>query len=300
MSDVGGKLADQVLVQLYTPAYVFWAGGTAIYVYSNWNWLRPVITELSETKIILLVIAWVLLVAASAAIAQRFEPALIRLLEGYHWPSGLKRVAAQRFQKRRTTQETIWQGLATRVFGKTATQTETESFIRADLFCHNVPSESADVMPTRLGNVLRAAERRISAKYGLEPRICWSRLWGVMSKDDREAWSASRATLDIGARSFIWGGLFVVWTFWAWWALPVAVLAMIASYLWMLSAAAQYCELLEAAFDVFRFSLYKSLGLELPASTSDEVILGQRVTAYLWRGTGTFELVKSPPKAADD
>src|ERR1700733_6204822 len=64
-------------------------------------------------------------------------------------------------------------------------------------------------MPTRLGNILRAAERRISAKYGLEPRICWSRLWGVMSKDDREAWSASRATLDIGARSFMWSGLFV-------------------------------------------------------------------------------------------
>src|ERR1035437_7909197 len=89
LSNVGGKIADQFIVQLYVPAYVFWAGGAALYLRAHWTWLKPVVTTLPESNLVGLAAAWLLLVASSAAIGQRFEPGVIRLLEGYHWPKWL-------------------------------------------------------------------------------------------------------------------------------------------------------------------------------------------------------------------
>ena len=198
VSGVGSKLADQVVVQLYTPTYLFWAGGLALYARLNWRWLKGDLAALSETKIVILAGAGILLLTASAAIGQRCEPGLIRLLEGYHWPRALKRLGAQRFERRWKKNADVWQALASKVDQNTATQDEKERYTRADLYCHNIPPDPADIMPTALGNVLRAAERRVEAKYGLDPRICWSRLWAVMSKDDRDASSAARDALDIG------------------------------------------------------------------------------------------------------
>jgi hypothetical protein len=298
ISGVGGKLADQVLVQFYTPAYLFWASGLGLYARANWSWLQPKVATLSETRIILLAAILVLLVAATAAIGQRCEPTLIRLLEGYHWPKILNRLGAQRFHERLARNDKIRQRLAGKVYGGTATQGETKAFNRADLDCHDLPPNPDDIMPTKLGNVLRAAERRIYDKYGLDPRICWSRLWAVIPKDDRDDLSAVRDALDIGARSFFWGGLFVAWTPWSWWAIPVAIAALLASYAWMVNAAGQYGETLEAAFDVFRFSLYKSLNIDLPVDVAHEVAHGKRVTAYLWRGVGDFTFTKTPSKDA--
>ena len=76
-------------------------------------------------------------------------------------------------------------------------------------------------------------------------------------------------------------------------------MTLVGSYAWMVDAAAQYGELLEGAFDVFRFAMYKSLNIEPPADSSHEVELGRRVTAYLWRGAGNFVFTKSAGKAPD-
>jgi len=41
----------------------------------------------------------------------------------------------------------------------------------------HTPAESDRHMPTKLGNILRAAELRSKDKYGLDAVICWPRLW---------------------------------------------------------------------------------------------------------------------------
>jgi hypothetical protein len=109
-------------------------------------------------------------------------------------------------------------------------------------------------------------------------------LWTLISKDARDDLSDSRAALDIGARSFLWGGLFAVWTIWSWWAILVAAAALLASYAWMIKAADEYGELLESAYDVFRFALYKSLCLRVPADSAEEAAMGKLLTRFLWRG----------------
>lgn len=284
LSNVSGKIADQFIVQLYAPAYVFWAGGTALYIRANWSWLKPMVTTLPESNMIVLAATWLLVVASTAAMGQRFEPDLIRLLEGYHWPKRLKDWRCRRFRERYTADATLLQMLAPRIDDASATPAERQQFVSADLRLHEIPPNPDDIMPTQLGSVLRAAERRIEAKYGLDPRICWARLWTLMSKDARDDLSASRAGLDIGARSFLWGGLFAVWTIWSWWAMFIAVVSLLASYAWMIKAADEYAELLESAYDVFRFALYKSLCLRLPAHSTEEPEMGKLLTQFLWRG----------------
>ena len=295
IGNVGGKIADQFIVQLYVPAYVFWAGGAALYMHAHWTSLKPVVTTLPESNLIVLAAAWLLLVASSAAIGQRFEPGVIRLLEGYHWPKWLKEWRRRRFRDRYTDGANRFQQLAPKIDGNSATPAEREQHVDADLRLHGLPANPDDIMPTELGNILRAAERRVEAKYGLDPRICWARLWTLISKDAREDLSDSRAALDIGARSFLWGGLFAVWTIWSWWAILVAVAAVLASYAWMIQAADEYGELLESAYDVYRFALYKSLCLRLPADSAEEPEMGRLLTRFLWRGDVPAIFTKPSP-----
>jgi hypothetical protein len=228
--------------------------------------------------------AWLLLVTSSAAIGQRFEPAVIRLLEGYHWPKWLRERPKRLFHQRYINDENLLQRLAPKVYSSTATGDERQQYVDADLRQRRMPPDPDDIMPTQLGNILRAAERRIEAKYGLDPRICWARLWLLLQKDARDDLSTARSALDIGARSFLWSALFALWTFWSWWALPVAIAALVASYAWMVSAADEYGELFESAFDLFRFALYKSLCLPSPADSTVEPALGKLLTEFLWRG----------------
>ena len=49
-----------------------------------------------------------------------------------------------------------------------------------------LPVTSALMMPTRLGNVLRAAEERPRMKYGLVAVVCWPHLWMVLDKDAKD------------------------------------------------------------------------------------------------------------------
>lgn len=284
LSSVGGKVAEQFVAQLYAPAYVFWTGGVVLYAHAHWAAVLSLVETLKESEIVVLGAAWLLLVTSSAAIGQRFEPGVIRLLEGYHWPKRLCERPKRFFRERYDADETLLQPLAPKVNSNTASAAECQLYVAADVRHHWMPPDPEEIMPTQLGNILRASERRIDAKYGLDPRICWARLWLLIPNDARDNLSAARSGLDIGARSFLWGGLFVTWTFWSWWALPVAIVALLASYAWMVNAAREYGELLESAFDLFRFALYKSLCLPLPADSTVEPALGKLLTEFLWRG----------------
>lgn len=148
------------------------------------------------------------------------------------------------------------------------------------------PARPENMMPTRLGNLLRAAENRPLAKYGLDPIICWPSFWLVLPDSAKKELQEARANLDNAARFWLWSVLFTVWGIWAWWAVPAGLLsALLTYYWWVLSAAATYGDLLEATFDTHRTALYKSLRWPLPTNPVSERNTGQEVTQYLWRGS---------------
>ena len=83
---LSSKLADQWMATLLTPAFVFWAGGLLAWAF-HFGWSEPVksFNALSPAGQIVVLIAAVLVVAASAVVVQRFDLLVIRILEGY-WP----------------------------------------------------------------------------------------------------------------------------------------------------------------------------------------------------------------------
>jgi hypothetical protein len=58
------------------------------------------------------------------------------------------------------------------------------------------------------------------------------------------------------------------------------------AYQLILQAAKQYGDFVEATFDTHRFLLYRAMHWPLPeASGNDEILQGERLTQFLWRGT---------------
>jgi hypothetical protein len=158
------------------------------------------------------------------------------------------------------------------------------------------PAQTEKLMPTRLGNLLRAAEMRPLNKYELDAVICWPRLWLVLPDSVKKELQEARAELNTAARVWLWSLLFLIWTVWAWWAAPVGLLSALFAYRWALDAAATYCDLLESAFDLHRTDLYKALRWPIPANPVEERELGRQLTVYLRRGYYPKNLEFTPPK----
>ncbi|NJR52089.1 MAG: hypothetical protein HC780_23465 [Leptolyngbyaceae cyanobacterium CSU_1_3] len=154
-------------------------------------------------------------------------------------------------------------------------------------------------MPTRLGNILRAAERRPYDRYGLETITCWSRLWLLMPDSARKELQDARTELNNGVRILSWSILFLVWTIWTWWAIPCAIASAFFAYCWILDSAIVYGDLIESVFDLYRTSLYQSLRFPLPAHPGEEKAMGLQVTEYLFRGSQSDRLQFTPSASGE-
>ena len=165
----------------------------------------------------------------------------------------------------------------------------------------SMPRQDALGMPTRLGDILRAAERRPADKYGLDTIACWTALWLLLPAEAKTELVQARSALDNAARTWLWGALFVVWIPWTWLALPVAIVVpAVAYYVGILTAATLFGELTVSAFDLYRFRLYDSLHLPRPSSPALERSRdGSRVTRLLWTGLDEPGLQYVEPPAKD-
>jgi hypothetical protein len=289
---VGGKLAERSFAESLTPALLFFAGGLTAWAWSEgwdegWQTLeRWVSDKATWTQVVVVVSVVVGLIAATAVMNQLTRP-LLRLLEGYlPLPLGWLARAGSfwRRQVRRVPLDVRYQELSTS--GRAArTPREERELARIEAALHRMPDDSQRQMPTRLGDILRAAEDRPRQRYGLDPIICWPRLWLLLPDGARTDLGSARESLNQAGRAWLWGVLFISFSFWAWWAAPVGIaVAIVVYYGWMLSAADTYGALLEAAFDVHRTKLYEELRWPLPNKPACEPAQGEALTKYLWRG----------------
>jgi hypothetical protein len=321
LESFGGKLAEQWVATLLTPAFIFWLGGFVTAIQRlGWNTLITRYTAYPEPLQIAILVGVLCIVAASAFVVQRFDTPIIRFLEGY-WHPWLqpirqtriahyrqhKQALSQQSQTLRTLeaqQKARFQTLKTIIETQGATSltpaerdeyrqlnehfltpTQQETLARIRLALHNLPANT-DLMPTRLGNILRTAERRPLEKYGLDAIICWSRLWLLLPEAAKKDLQDARADLNNAARLWLWSILFLVWSsLGAWWTVPLGILsALFAYYNWAIAAAITYGDLIEASFDLYRHLLYESLRWNLPTDANEERRVGQQLTEYLWRG----------------
>jgi hypothetical protein len=294
---LGNGLADRFLSRLFTPALLFWSTGAVAWLFSSLGpggarqgltSLRATATgleALSGTLQLAALVAAAFLLVASALAAEQLTLPLLRVLEGYYWPPGLARRLRGRHARRQARMRQRWAELVQEA-GLADLSPETAIELSdAEQDLRRVPSSPQLVMPTLLGNVLRAAEERPSVRYGLDVAVCWPMLWLLLDKDTREEVANARSALNGSVTLLLWAVLSLVWTPLAWWVAPIGVaVALAVYYVPVLSSGQVYGDLMASVFDLRRACLYDALRWPLPASPEGEPEVGRALTAYLWRG----------------
>jgi hypothetical protein len=285
------------------------------------------IESLSGLNQALLVVGGLLAVTGSAVVVERLTTPAMRFLEGYwrrprrlrawlvgrhvdrrrHWKSTVDELALrQRLGTLSVAEFLELEDPTTPPARKTvlrrARATGFDAAMAAELsrgqsILRRTPRQDAMIMPTRLGNILRAAERRPLEKYGLDAVVCWYALWQVLPDALRTDLTTARSTMDKAVRLWLWGLLFVVWTPFTWWSLAVAVLVPAATYTGsMLAAARGFGEWTVTAFDLHRFALYDGLRVPRPVTPEQErQVTGPLVTDLLWGGSDDPKLTYADP-----
>lgn len=283
---MGEALAGQWAARVLAPAFAFWGGGLLAYAWRHgWGALLNGWAARSAPEQAALLVGALLGVVFSALAMEWSQDGILRAAEGY-WPGPLRPLRfalARRWAKRIRHQEERWQALAEKCDGhpERLPPQEQSEYARLDAERGRLPVDESHLMPTLLGNVLRAMEEYPQVRYGLAAGVCWPRLWLLLPQVAREEISAARGRLNETARLFGWGLLFIVWTVWAWWAAVVGLVVAGLAYRWMVVAALIYGDLVRAAFDLHREALYEAL--HWPKG-GDEKQSGQALTQFLWRG----------------
>jgi hypothetical protein len=241
---------------------------------------------------------WILLglgVLALAAVLQPLQTGYLRLLEGY-WGSSrvgtwLSRLGVERQRKAR-------QALlaATRTDKSDPNDISPDELERMNAAAyalqHNYPKDEGRLLPTALGNQLRAAEARPYENYGLDALVTWPSLAPLLSPDLKATLADQRNQLDLAARlqlTFILcavlGGIYLYR--WGWWLLvPLGALGLAwLAYRAAVSAALAYGESIQAAYHLHRFDLLEALHLPLPPSREEEMCANQQLSNFLKDGS---------------
>ncbi|MFE9480388.1 hypothetical protein ACFYNM_17510 [Streptomyces spororaveus] len=307
---LGGKLSERWLAALFSPACLFWLAGLGAWLRGvGWPTVQRLgwagaakqwtagLTELPALLQAAAVVGVLLLLTFSGLLLQFFVHPLVRGLEGYWVLPGPRRRLRERLGRRADADIAALRPLAARP----ADSLDAESLAERGSLARRVRSVPFDPrrrMPTRFGNVLRASEDRIRAHYGLDPVVCWPRLWLLLPDATRNEVVASRRSVHLTAQVWACALLSCVWSVWTLWAVPLSlVLAATAYHGFLLSAARLHGDVVESCFDLYRQQLYGALRLPLPEHPLAEYRAGRRLTTYLSAGSRRPEPLFTDPPA---
>lgn len=288
---VSDKLAERWATALMGPAAVFWiALGMTAYL-AHPKRLLDEITALFWFKFPLLVATAALVsVILSSFVVDQIVPMALRILEGY-WPDAVRRFFSRRWLLHRQDLERQWSAIIDAAGGDVARIPiwERAKFLGLGARLANIPMDDDKVMPTHLGNVIRAAEDTPYQRYGLDAVRTWVHLWLVLPEVAKEQISQARAQLNSGVRSIVWLLIYAVAVFFvsdrgSVWLCIVSLAVVYAVYRWSCGVAAVYGALIISAYDLYRHNLYAQLRLPAPSDPNAEPECGQAVSQYLFRG----------------
>lgn len=165
----------------------------------------------------------------------------------------------------------------------------------------NFPQVTEQVMPTRLGNVLRRYETQAGAQYGLDALQVVPHLM-LTAPDHHVAYvNDQRSQLDLAVRMAFMSiiacatALLFLWPHGFW--VLIAIIPYGTAYLsyrGAVVAAGHYGSAFDTLINLDRFSMYDQMGLPLPDGTGQERITNKKLMALL-RYDNTQILAYRPP-----
>lgn len=159
------------------------------------------------------------------------------------------------------------------------------------------PELPTPVLPTRLGNVMLAAETHALRRYEAETILLWPRLTHVLPRETLNDIAEARATLEFLLVLSLWCAGFAL-------ANPVMAMAfgaspaiaallfacgLLGAYMAYTSAipiAAEYAEHVRCTFELYRLDLLDRMRIPAPKNLAEERVIWWRLCAFI-RGGGT-------------
>jgi hypothetical protein len=277
-----------------------------------WAWWQGLMVEGDNSAQLWLLLGFFLVVTLLAYLLQTFTRTIVRFYEGYAlWPASLRDRRARRQRERlKDLKEQVRSD--DRKARATASQSIFYGFPRRDR-----------VLPTRLGNVIRAAEMYGARTYGMNVPLWWPRLWSLLPAEERArvdtALAGLLALLNMGtlaaaiglgvlveaairlpARALVLGasaamaGRFLALLYHI--ALLIArggLHLLVALACWAFARvcyegaivqARAYGERLRVAVDLYRLRVIESMNLRRPRTPRDERAMWDTLTDWVYRG----------------
>jgi hypothetical protein len=261
-------------------------------------------SELSVVQAALIAVALVV----ATVVLHPLQLPLVQVFEGYRTPRPLAEWGRARQRRRRAAL-----GSESRDGGPSAAHRNDDSAATADPAATE-PAAATDlavpttesllvawrrgrrypradrVLPTTLGNAMRAGEERAGAPYGLDAVSAWPRLHPLLAEPVRAAADDRRLQLDVAVRfcaTFAAAAVVTAALLWShgWW-LSVAAGCLVlcaVSYYAAVAAAVAYGDSLASAFDLHHLDLLDALQLPRPSSLAEERQLAGVATLVMTR-----------------
>jgi hypothetical protein len=213
---------------------------------------------------------------------------LYRVLEGYLLPVWLRNRGVARHRTHRTN-------LLRDVAQAAADDPIALPMIREAI--DRYPRAPSAVMPTKLGNVIRAGETYGATQYGLDTILLWFHLQSVAGAAVTDSVNQSRALMDFYCGLFWLPPLFAAAAgFSAWYgSSPIQLVGLAAilicplAYMGVVNSAVQYGSSVRALVDIGRVDLAAKFGVSLPRDSDSERELWMAITNLVaWGRTWTL------------
>ncbi len=274
-----GWLDQRLITTILLPALVFWAGiGALLATHFGWAATMKRWDDLDSARQLIVAGGAVVALIFFALLVQVTLPGLIRFYEGY-WLVG--------------TPLAIWLIGRQQARWDKLDLTDAENYTRR---YQRLPADKSDLLPTRLGTTLRAAEAYPGdqSRYGMDAVFFWPRLYPLLPDPIRQSLAAARSSLEQLLVTATLCGVFAVTTvvfaaplrmppsIWIPVLVGTAALAVFCHRAAM-EVAVSYGEMVRAAFDTHRRALLTAMGLELPPNLESERALWKALAQQLYR-----------------
>jgi hypothetical protein len=230
----------------------------------------------SQLEIILVTLFLTLVIAH---FLQAFSHLLVQFWEGY-WPK-----SPWNWYKDAKGVDDRWNKLKRE--RASAGNNPTLYALRHEQLFYGYPSQENQLLPTQLGNVLRAAEDYAQSKYGMDVVFWWPRLWLILPEamqqqiDDSQTPMLSLLNLTTQLAVISFAGFIYLcvqytgpWKLFAFLAafitLIVGIILTAFAYQGAVSHAKVYGTLIRSVVDTYRFDLLRALHQPMPPNLYEE------------------------------